>query len=123
MKWGPKPSRAVVDEGACTQFRLKKEFPMAKRVRSSSGKFAAGKENEFRPSANTVASPAVRGVIPSTESTSAFASVLAALTREPAASTVNTSITHTALLVFKINNLERNSGQSQGQLGDANRVG
>ena len=36
MKCGPRPSRAMVEAGASTQLRRKKELPMAKRVRSSS---------------------------------------------------------------------------------------
>lgn len=59
MKCGPKPSRAVVEAGACTQLRLKKELPMTKRVRSTSGRLASGKENALRPVANTVVSPPV----------------------------------------------------------------
>ena len=59
MKWGPRPSRALVEAGASTQLRLKKELPMTKRVRSSSVRFAAGKEKALRPVAKTVVSPPV----------------------------------------------------------------
>ena len=57
MKCGPRPSRAVVEAGASTQLRLKNELPMAKRVRSSSLRLAAGNEKALRPVANTVVSP------------------------------------------------------------------
>ena len=59
MKCGPRPSRAVVEAGACTQLRLKKELPMTKRVRSASCKLASGNEKALRPVANTVVSPPV----------------------------------------------------------------
>ena len=59
MKCGPSPSRTLVDAGVCTQLRLKNELPIAKRVRSSSLRFAAGKENAFLPSAQTVVAPPV----------------------------------------------------------------
>ena len=47
MKWGPRPSRAVVDAGASTQFFLKKELPMTKVVRCRSLRLAAGREKAF----------------------------------------------------------------------------
>jgi hypothetical protein len=59
MKCGPRPSRTLVEAGACTQLRLKKELPMTKRVRSSSVRLAAGKEKALRPVAKTVVSPPV----------------------------------------------------------------
>ena len=49
----------MVDAGASTQLRLKKELPIAKRVRSSSLRLAAEKENAFLPSAHTVVAPPV----------------------------------------------------------------
>ena len=49
MKCGPRPSRAVVDAGASTQLRRKKELPTAKRARSSSSRLAKGKEKALRP--------------------------------------------------------------------------
>src|SRR5256885_12563594 len=51
-KCGPRPSRAVVEAGACTQLRLKKELPMTKRVRSASSRLAAGSEKALRPVAD-----------------------------------------------------------------------
>ena len=57
MKCGPRPSRAVVEAGASTQLRLKKELPITKRVRSGSLRSARGNENALRPVANTVPLP------------------------------------------------------------------
>ena len=59
MKCGPRPSRAMVEAGASTQLRRKKELPMAKRVRSSSLRLTNGKENAFFPVASTVVAPPV----------------------------------------------------------------
>jgi len=42
MKWGPRPSRPVVEAGASTQFFLKKELPMKNGVWRSTDRLAAG---------------------------------------------------------------------------------
>jgi hypothetical protein len=58
MKCGPRPSRARVEAGACTQLRRKKELPTAKRAASASDSVASGNEKAVRPVAKTVPVPA-----------------------------------------------------------------
>ena len=64
MKCGPRPSRARVDDGACTQLRRKNELPMTNRGAFVVGQVGGGKENAVRPSAKTVVSPPVRSSEP-----------------------------------------------------------
>ena len=57
MKVGPKPSRAVVDAGAVTQFWVKKLSPTANVRISAVVRLAAGSPKEFRFVLDTVVSP------------------------------------------------------------------